>query len=121
MGGKQSALIHTTSDVSGDDNDCNCFFFKLPFKSNDPIGSPMPETPLHQRAKRSAIKTALNKVRESPVFSSKYGGLEKEVDYCSKALSSIEDQENGHRAEVHEGKVSIILTENLYTFPYLII
>jgi hypothetical protein len=66
----------------------------------------MPETPVHQRHKRhQAVTTAMRgeQQRDAPAFSSKYLGLEKEVD--SRAKSSIEEQKNEYRAEVHEGKV----------------
>ena len=110
MGGKQSNLNRTDSDASSTGECEPCFLFRSPFRSNDPIGSPMPETPVHHRQKRNqAIKNALRgDQKNSPAFSSKYIGLEKEVDYRSK--SSLEDQENECRAEVHEGKVSTFLS-----------
>ena len=111
MGGKQSNLTRSDSDSSSVAECEPCFFFKAPFKSNDPIGSPMPETPIHHREQRKqAIKTALRGDRGAAVYSSKYIGLEKEIDYRS---SSGEVHEDEHRAEVHEGKVSINGT-NLY-------
>jgi hypothetical protein len=106
MGGKQSNLNRSGSDAS--EGDCQpCFFFRAPFRSEDPIGSPMPETPVQHRSKRiEAVKNALRgEKRDNPVFSSKYLGLEKEVDYRSK--SSLDgSSESECQAEVHEGKVS---------------
>jgi len=44
--------------------------------SSDPMGSPLPDTPVFERKRRQATKERL---RDDPIFSSKYGGLEKEV------------------------------------------
>jgi hypothetical protein len=58
----------------------------------------MPETPLHSRRKKFAVEDAmLAQNRNNPAFSSKYAGLEKEVEPTNK--------ENGNLAEIHEGKV----------------
>jgi hypothetical protein len=105
MGGQQSNLKRSDSDASSTGECEPCFLFRSPFRSKDPIGSPMPETPVHHRQKRNqAIKNALRgDQKNKPAFSSKYIGLEKEVD----SKSALEEQENEYRAEVHEGKVSI--------------
>ena len=79
-----------SSDRKGD---CHCFALKSPFRrninSNDPLGSPLPDTP--KRKKRE--------------FSSRYGGLEKEVSSLPK--SSISDENKSRTANVHEGLVSV--------------
>ena len=101
MGGEQSSLIRSESDASEDGACQPCFLFKAPFsRSNDAIGSPMPETPLDQRRQQKAVKNALRKAnRNNPVFSSKYLGLEKEVVAQSEGAKRV--------AEIHEGKVCI--------------
>jgi hypothetical protein len=73
MGAQQSSGVKADDDDDDNsNNNCHqCFLFKAPFgnrnnKSNDPLGSPLPDTPLSHRKKQ----------RE---FSSQYGGLEKEV------------------------------------------
>ena len=98
MGGNQSSLIRQDSDASERDDCLPCFFLKAPFKaSDDPIGSPMPDTPLDQRRKKTAVKNALrHEHRNNPIFSSKYNGLEKEV---------ISQEEKLNQAEIHEGAV----------------
>jgi serine/threonine protein kinase len=102
MGGGQSNLHRTNSeyDKAGD---CNpCFLFRSPLRSNDRIGSPMPETPVvHRRKRDEAINVLHEERRKNPAYSSKYFGIEKEVEEPKKR------QENGHKAQVHEGNVSI--------------
>jgi serine/threonine protein kinase len=93
MGVQQSRQTNGSSQNGGgggarkdEREDCvPCFFLgtyfskHLPGRSNDPIGTPLPETPLFQRKRRQqAVKAAMQK-DEDPVFSSKYGGLEKET------------------------------------------
>ncbi len=100
MGGRQSTLIREESGASQNENCQPCFPFQAPFaKANhDPIGSPMPETPLHARRKQQAIEGAiLEETRGQTVFSSKYSGLEKEVE--------ASEHQNGNLAQIHEGKV----------------
>ena len=100
-------MKRSESDASSNQDCVPCFLFRSPFRSNDPIGSPMPETPVQQRKRHQAIKKALTgDQRNAPAFSSKYMGLEKEVDVSK---SNIEDQDNECRAEVHEGKVRLVL------------
>ena len=80
---------------------------KVSNRSTDAIGSPEPETPIIERRKR---KEAANKMaegrlqpeqrREGP-FSSRYGGLEKEIP---EGDESAESNDNG-MANVHEGPV----------------
>lgn len=90
------------------DGDCQrCFLFNAPFRSSDPIGSPLPESPVVKRNMRNqAMQEAVNGDRKTdPAFSSKYFGLEKEVFHQSS--SKLDDPQEEHRAEVHEGKVSL--------------
>ena len=79
------------------------------------MGSPMPDTPIHQREQRKeAIHRAFNGVRrDNPVFSSKYKGLEKEVA-SFQALPSFGEEENPLFAEVHEGQVSLLMQSSRY-------
>lgn len=83
-----------------------CFPFQAPFAkssnhNHDPIGSPMPETPIHARRKQHAIEGAILEEttgsKGKPVFSSKYSGLEKEVE--------TSEHGNSNMAQIHEGKV----------------
>ena len=88
------------ADDSSEMEVCNpCFFFKSPLRSKDPIGSPMPDTPLHHRRKRNEY--LLEERRNNPIFSSKYLGLEKEVEPPVEL-----SKENEYMADVYEGKVS---------------
>ena len=82
---------------SGGNDDCQpCLGIGAPFrrKSSDPLGSPMPDTPISSRRKR----------RE---FSSRYGGLEKEVSTATQSsfYSSSNGGNNSQAANVHEGSV----------------
>ena len=82
MGARQSS--NTVEDA---DNNCHpCFGISAPLnrinKSNDLLGSPVPDTP----------------VRKKREFSSRYDGLEKEV-VATKLKSKITS------ADVHEGSV----------------
>lgn len=81
-------------------NDCNpCFGVPAPFKrnsnSNDPLGSPMPDTP--------------NSRQRKPEFSSRYGGLEKEVSSAATSSfygnTSETNRTSSRTASVHEGAV----------------
>ena len=79
---------------SAENGDCHpCFAFNAPFKrnvnSNDPLGSPLPDTPMSQRKKRE--------------FSSRYGGLEKEVSSVSAGKSSLHNK--SQTADFYEGAV----------------
>jgi ribosomal protein L25 (general stress protein Ctc) len=69
----------------------------------------MPATPIHTRRKQHAVEEALRKQnKNNPVFSSKYGGLEKEVEEEDKVKLS--------QAQIHEGKVRFFWrTPNLRT------
>lgn len=98
MGGTQSSSGH---DI--DDEQCTPCFTKAPFarsaRSVDPMGSPMPSTPIDARRKKFAVEDAmLGQNVNHPVFSSRYSGLEKEVEPTKK--------ENGCGAQIYEGKVS---------------
>lgn len=108
MGGGQSNLNRANSDDE-EFGDCQpCFLFKSPLRlSNDPIGSPMPDTPVIDRRKRDeAISAYCTERRTNPIYSSKYFGLEKEVLQDPNAPK----EESEFRAEVYEGKVSAFLS-----------
>jgi hypothetical protein len=107
MGVGQSNLNRSNSD-DHQSGDCKpCFFFRSPLRSNDIMGSPMPETPVVVRRKRNqAINSFQEERRNNPVFSSQYLGLEKEV---LKEPDGIGSRETKHRAQVYEGKVSSFL------------
>jgi tRNA A-37 threonylcarbamoyl transferase component Bud32 len=92
MGGQQSR--QTNGNGNGAQNgarkdkqeDCvPCFFLgyfskHLPgSRASDPIGTPLPETPMFQRKRRQEAVMAAMQKDEDPVFSSKYCGLEKET------------------------------------------
>lgn len=98
MGGKQSVPVANGngadnsdhgSDAAANKYKCQpCFFFSPAAAGNikslvtdsssnsDPMGSPLPDTPVFERKRREATQQRL---RDDPIFSSKYGGLEKEV------------------------------------------
>ena len=98
MGVGQSSL--NRADDSSETEVCSsCFFLTSPLRSKDPIGSPMPDTPLHLRRKRNEY--LLQDRRDNPIFSSKYLGLEKEVEPIVEL-----SKENEYKADVYEGKVS---------------
>jgi hypothetical protein len=105
MGGGQSTKIREESEASDKGACLPCLPFQAPFaRSSDPIGSPMPETPLHTRRKQHLVEDAiLEKNRHNQVFSSKYGGLEKEVEENGNG--------NGNMAQIHEGKVRNFLAD----------
>jgi hypothetical protein len=79
---------------SGGNNDC-CFAFQAPFKrntnSNDPLGSPLPDTPVSRRKRQE--------------FSSRYGGLEKEVSAASQSSFYTSNANTSRTANVFEGAV----------------
>ena len=125
MGAQQSSGVVDNGDdndkSNSNNNNCHpCFLIKAPFgnrnkNSNDPLGSPLPDTPLSSRKKQ----------RE---FSSQYGGLEKEVS-SFKSPSSVSRNNNNNNnnnnnpsssnsnnqneskstAEVYDGAVRFIL------------
>jgi serine/threonine protein kinase len=90
MGGGQSRqpvpppLLQQGSNTSDDDNqsldECKpCFFLgghRRRDAALDAIGSPLPDTPLMERRRREDVKKAVR--HGIPIFSSRYGGLEKE-------------------------------------------
>jgi hypothetical protein len=121
MGAQQSSGvidIGDDNDKSNNNSNCHpCFLIKAPFgnrnkNSNDPLGSPLPDTPLSSRKKQ----------RE---FSSQYGGLEKEVSSFKSPSSASRNNNNNNNnpssstsnnqneskstAEVYDGAVSLIL------------
>lgn len=87
------------------DSDCQpCFFLdhfgkalRKAGNSDDPMGTPLPDTPLFQRKKRAQVQRAMR--NKDPVFSSKYGGLEKETS----AEMFIPPQQQKEESIVHEG------------------
>jgi len=87
MGAQQSSV--------GKDDCHPCFGLQAPFKrkvsSNDPLGSPLPDTPMSLRKKRE--------------FSSRYGGLEKEASSAggSSFIRNTSDGNKSRTADVHEG------------------
>ena len=79
---------------SGGSDRCHpCFTFRAPFKRylNDPLGSPLPDTPISKRKKRD--------------FSSRYSGLEKEVSTAGQSSYYTSNANNSRTADVHEGSV----------------
>jgi tRNA A-37 threonylcarbamoyl transferase component Bud32 len=123
MGVQQSRQTNGSSQNGGgarkdEHQDCvPCFFLgsfskHLPGRASDPIGTPLPETPLFQRKRRQqAVKAAMQK--DDPVFSSKYGGLEKETATMFPPQNSMnrakfqeepeEEVADPEGAQVHEG------------------
>eukprot|EP00980_Cylindrotheca_fusiformis_P004814 scaffold1028_cov135-Cylindrotheca_fusiformis.AAC.24 len=93
MGGGQS---RSNDDEGGK---CKpCFLFNSPLSSNDPFGSPLPETPVAVRRKRNdAIEIWREQRKSDPAYSSKYFGIEKEV------IKPKPVKENESRAQVYEG------------------
>ena len=88
---------------SGGNDDCQtCFALPSPFKRNgnssDPLGSPLPDTPLVRRNKRE--------------FSSQYDGLEKELSANSQSSFYISNLYNSRQADVHEGSVCNMILED---------
>jgi hypothetical protein len=117
MGAQQSSGVKDDGDDDNSNNNCHpCFLFKAPFgnrnnNSNDPLGSPLPDTPLSHRKKQ----------RE---FSSQYGGLEKEVSsFKSPSLVAGNNNNNNNTsssnsnhqnksestADVYDGAVCLFL------------
>jgi hypothetical protein len=94
MGPKQSVLTEDDSIIEEEqEGPCHCFFLggagvkpKSRSRSSDPMGTPLPVTPMHTRRKRERI---LEEARNNPVMMSQYGGLEKETEaYYSTDLIS---------------------------------
>jgi hypothetical protein len=137
MGGGQSRLAGGSgSRRRGDDDDDDagpcCFFLGDAARNvsrhiakiddgggggGDALGTPMPETPLFQRKRRGDVREALRREEEQQktqqqrqVFSSKYGGLEKEVSGMwnsskSNTRSFAEDENGGTTADEGGGAV----------------
>ena len=61
--------------------------------SSDPMGSPLPDTPVFVRKRREATKERL---LDDPIFSSRYGGLEKEVSSESGLNLFLAPRNNGN-------------------------
>lgn len=100
MGSQQSRNTNG-ADIDHDDdgggNPCRpCFFFNSPVAgskngkktktSYDPLGSPVPDTPVTARQRKQARQNGIAQGQsKDPVFSSRYGGLEKEVSTASSS------------------------------------
>lgn len=71
--------------------------------SNDPIGSPLPETPIPVRRKRQHVKAALQNEKDA-LFAERYGGLERE---STSRISITDIDGNGSHSRrasiVHDG------------------
>jgi len=100
MGSRQSQPVSEEDD--GGEACQPCFFFDGFSKGlrqvagkSDPIGTPLPDTPVYQRRRREKLQEALRK--DNPLYSSKYAGLEKEP---SEHLNGIAEEQD---AQVHEG------------------
>jgi hypothetical protein len=120
MGGQQST-IHKGSSTNKDGSPCHpCFAFQAPFQqhASDPLGSPLPDTPLTKRKQQRGMYdqgggTTKNgqpsNGQSTPIYSSRYGGLEKEPDSRSsiKTDSSLSNEE--YQAKIYEGPVSASL------------
>lgn len=108
MGSKQSVLERDDSMMEEEEQPCNCFFLGKPnvrSSSSDPMGTPLPGTPMHQRRKRELI---LEEARKNPVMMSTYGGLEKETEaFYKKDPTSSTNRGNGksNEPQVYEGQV----------------
>lgn len=123
MGAKQSTPAATGAygDHEEDDSkNCqNCIFFGSMVKitkraaSMDLIGSPQPETPMHQRRKRAEVAKQA-KMTATQAWSSKYQGLEKEVipegeSVGDGGLSSKGPEDN----IVHDGPVRCFFSSSV--------
>jgi hypothetical protein len=118
MGTKQSVLTsdESSSDREQDEEQCACFFLGKPLRTrasveSDPMGTPLPNTPLSQRRKRRLV---MEEARRDPVMMSKYGGLEKETeDFCNDLLEEADNGTNGKHhddgPQICEGKVCLIV------------
>ena len=114
MGGRQSAPAPEDDGHPGDD--ChNCMFFGNIAKvtkraSMDLIGSPQPETPLHQRRKRAEVAKQA-KMSATEAWSSKYKGLEKEVIMEEETSSAYNNNtpKVEEEAIVHDGPVRKVM------------
>ena len=85
---------------SGGNDDCYpCFAFPSVFRrhanSNDPLGSPLPDTPLSRRKRRA--------------FSSRYDGLEKELSSPGQARFYVSNTNSSRHGDVHEGLVRVTI------------
>ena len=136
MGGRQSRAQDpppppNDDDDYDDDDDAACmpcFFMNgvsqqllTRTRSADPIGTPLPETPLFQRKRRQQVQHALRTTNNNDndkannnntaVFSSRYGGLEKEVSTSNHHNRHHDTTQNGRNdidyddegPAVHEG------------------
>lgn len=102
MGSQQSRPENQEEDGGGET--CQpCFLFDGFSKGlrsvagkSDPIGTPLPDTPVYQRRRREQLQEALRK--DNAQFSSKYAGLEKEPS--EKLNGSITEESC---AQIYEG------------------
>lgn len=109
MGGKQSAPLDDDDSAAQQQNCQNCMFFgnsiaKITKRgSMDLIGSPQPETPMHQRRKRAEVAKQAKK-SATDTWSSKYKGLEKEVILEEEGESEVANSDKKSDVIiVHEG------------------
>jgi hypothetical protein len=134
---RRPSSIYTVPEEEDSDDDClNCSFlggFCPPQKKKtyDPMGTPVPDTPVVSRKQRKMFENAIdddngsnnntnNGVSPSSrtgLFSSRYFGLEKEED--SSSILDTEEEEEPHDenapAQIHEGPVSHFL---VFIFMY---
>lgn len=102
MGGKQS------QPVASGGGDCKpCFLFSPGRAALDPIGSPVPDTPLLVRQRRQGVKDAIGR-EKNPLYSSRYEGLEEEpsASYTVRSDASagfLKPPEVEVEATVYEG------------------
>lgn len=97
MGGKQSQPVNGGSECQP------CFFFSPGKATSDPIGSPIPDTPVTARKNQRNMKEIV--IRDKPLFSSRYHGLEKEKSSASMNGRGIglSGTLMSEEATVHEG------------------
>lgn len=98
MGSTNSRPTQTQgSDREEESSVCNtpCFFFgnvpnglRKVVGRHDPIGTPLPETPIYQRKRRQQVHQALQEDRGKEIFSSNYAGLEKELSGLQSSCGS---------------------------------
>lgn len=88
-----------------DGNKNHCCFLGVPGfakrASMDMMGSPEPQTPMHQRRKRAQVAKEAR--------SSVYGGLEKEVPEFALDSEATSNGKTNGEAIVHEGPVSTLV------------
>eukprot|EP00529_Nitzschia_sp_RCC80_P022447 CAMPEP_0113485668 /NCGR_PEP_ID=MMETSP0014_2-20120614/24601_1 /TAXON_ID=2857 /ORGANISM="Nitzschia sp." /LENGTH=491 /DNA_ID=CAMNT_0000379319 /DNA_START=273 /DNA_END=1748 /DNA_ORIENTATION=- /assembly_acc=CAM_ASM_000159 len=114
MGSQQSRDV---GDDDDDDRPCQpCFFFNSPVarrnrgssgnkkgsNNKDPLGSPLPDTPAAVKKRKQAAANAISNQKDNPIFSSKYGGLEKEVSTSTASSSNV----NNNNSKKNRGRAN---------------